>query len=238
MARVIAVVSAKGGAGKSTVSAGLGRALSGRGFRVLLVDMDAALRSLDILLNVGDKLLFDWGDVLSGGCEGGKALIKAGDNLFLLGAPAAALSVDRQAFAAMITDYAAIFDFIILDSPAGLEQGFMLSVLAAGEALIVATPDDISIRAAATAAERVQADGDKSCRLVINRYRYAQSPRGIDSVIDGTAVRLIGVVPEDAALTLVAAGQPLSRSAPSTGAFLRIAGRLLGEKVPLQLKEM
>ena len=235
MSKTIAVVSAKGGVGKSTVSAGLGRALSGRGQRVLLVDMDISLRSLDVLLNVGDKLLFDWGDVLRGNCEPGKALLKAGDSLFLLSAPADDFAVDCEAFAEMISGYAAIFDFIILDSPAGLDRGFALCTGVAEEVLVVATPDDVSIRAAAAAARRVREKEEKECRLIINRYLHEQSPRDIDHVIDGTAVRLIGVVPEDASLTLASAGYGISRNAPSSGAFLRIVGRLLGEKIPLRL---
>lgn len=238
MSRIIAVVSAKGGVGKSSVCAGLGRALAGMGYSVLLVDADIALRSLDILLNAGEEAVFDWGDILNKNCEVWKAVLSLGGNLSLLRAPASGEGVETDGFVRMIKSVSGGFDFVILDSPAGLEKGFTLCVSAAREVIVVSTPDDVSIHAASLAADRARASGAAKLRLIINRYVKKQNARHIDEVIDGTCVRLVGIVPEDRELLLSSNGGQISFYSPASAAFRRIARRMLGENIPLNLKGM
>lgn len=238
MARIIAVVSAKGGVGKSSICAGLGRALGGRGYSVLLVDADIALRSLDILLNAGEEAVFDWGDILRNNCDVWKAVLSLDGNLSLLRAPANGDGIETEGFVRMIRSVSDSFDFVLLDSPAGLEKGFTLCVSAAHEVIVVSTPDDVSIRAASVAADRARASGVALLRLIINRYVKNQSTRRIDEVIDGTCVRLVGIVPNDKELLLSSNGCRIGYHSPASRAFRRIAGRMLGENIPLNLKGM
>lgn len=234
MSRIIAVVSAKGGVGKSSACVGLSRAFGDRGLSVLLVDTDIALRSLDILLDAGETAVFDWGDILRKNCEAWKAILTINDKISLLRAPASGDNIDNNDFVHMIKTLSKGFDIVILDAPAGLEKGFSLCISAASEAIVVSTPDEVSIRAASVAADRVRASGIDRLRLIINRYIRKQSLRSIDEVIDGTCVRLIGVVPEDRELTLSSNGYLVSSFSPASSAFKRIAGRILGENIPLK----
>ncbi|MGI6744701.1 MAG: Septum site-determining protein MinD [Firmicutes bacterium ADurb.Bin300] len=236
MSRIIAVVSAKGGVGKSSICTGLGKALCERGLSVLLVDTDISLRSLDVLLNAGETAVFDWGDILQKNCTASKAFLPITDKLFLLRAPASGNNINSEDFVDLIKRISKSFDFVILDSPAGLEKGFNLCVSAASEALVVSTPDEVSIRAASVAADRVRKSGISQQRLIINRYSKKLSLRSVDEVIDGTSVRLIGIIPEDRELLLSANGHSLTSFSSAALAFKRIAGRVLGESIPLKLK--
>ncbi len=236
MSRIIAVVSAKGGVGKSSICTGLGKALCQKGLSVLLVDADISLRSLDVLLNAGESAVFDWGDVLQKNCTASRALLPVTDRLFLLRAPASFDNADNEEFSYLIKNISKSFDFVILDSPAGLEKGFNLCVFASNEALVVSTADEVSMRAASVAADRVRRSGTTQQRLIINRYSKKLSLRSVDEVIDATSVRLIGIIPEDKELLLSASGHGPASFSPAALAFKRIAGRMLGENIPLKLK--
>ncbi|HZJ75250.1 MAG TPA: P-loop NTPase [Clostridia bacterium] len=236
MTRVIAVVSAKGGVGKSSICRGLSKALSEKGQSVLLVDTDIALRSLDTLLFADETAVFDWGDVLNKNCNASKALIHINSRLSLLRAPALG-HFDTSLFGNMIADISKSFDITILDAGAGLEGSFSLCVTAANEALVVSTADDVSMRAASIAAQRARDKGIKNLRLIINRYpKKRLRRRSIDNVIDTTKVRLIGVVPEDKEILLAHNGIHISENSPATAAYNRIADRLLNKDVRLYIK--
>lgn len=236
MTRIIAVVSAKGGVGKSSICRGIGLALSEKGQSVLLVDTDIALRSLDTLLFADKTAIFDWGDVLSKSCNASKALVHINNRLSLLRAPAQG-EFDASLFAKMVADISKSFDITILDAPAGIEGGFNLCIAAANEALVVSTADDISMRAASIAAERAREKGIKSLRLIINRFpKKRMRRRSVDNAIDTTKVRLIGVVPEDKEVLLTHNGIRISENSPATAAYNRIADRILYKDVPLYIK--
>lgn len=236
MTRVIAVVSAKGGVGKSSICRGLGKALSEKGQSVLLVDTDIALRSLDTLLSADETAVFDWGDILGKNCNASKALIHINSRLSLLRAPVHG-QFDASLFGNMISDISKSFDITILDAGAGLEGGFNLCVAAANEALVISTADDVSMRAALITAQKVRDNGIKNLRLIINRYpKRRLRRRSVDNVIDATKVRLIGVVPEDKEILLAHNGIHIRGNSPAELAYNRIADRLLCKDVRLYIK--
>lgn len=239
------VTSGKGGVGKSSVCAGLGASLARRGKRVLLVDMDIALRSLDMILGVGSKTVFDWGDLLQKRVKDKSCLMPVDgfDNLFVLPAP---VKIDfnfnvfevRKLFKAIAKE----FDYLFMDSPAGIGRGFDMAALPADMAIVVATPDPVCVRSAGKVSKILDARSVTDQRLIINRFRADPVKRrkllDVDAVIDGTAVRLIGIVPEDPVIMYSAVhGTPLPMSCASSQAFGRIAGRLENEEIPLKRLE-
>ena len=243
MGAVTVVTSGKGGAGKSTVTAGLGIALARRGKRVLLIDGDAGLRSLDCMLSVEENLLFDIADVVAGNCEPIRAIYPCPhvqEGLFLLPAPAGeedivAPAVMRQ----LVPVLSPYYDHILIDSPAGIGRGFLSAVAAAQRALVVATPDLVCLRDCDRVRTLLLEKGIAAQRLVINRFSYRDfteyaGNRDMDSVIDQAGIRLIAVIPEDAKLRgSFGNGLPYKRSWPAGQAFDRLAARLEGENIPL-----
>ena len=145
--KVVSVASAKGGVGKSTFCASVGRMLALHDKRVLLVDMDIGVRSLDILLGVSERTVYNWGDVVKNNVDYRKAVIEAQRNLYLLPAPIDfSDEYTPERFSECIDKYKKDFDFSFLDSPAGLESGFLLSASASESCVILSTPDNISIQ--------------------------------------------------------------------------------------------
>lgn len=239
MAEKILIASGKGGVGKTSCSVGLGTALADEyGQRVLLVDCDIGLRSLDVLLGTGEKIVYDWGDVILGNCLASSAIVPC-EKVDLLTCP---LKFDNEYdFACtkkMISNYDKAYDYIILDAPAGIDVGFEIASSMADRAIIVSTSDRVCVRSAQRAGEKLFDMGMTDVRLIINRFRKksvtARKLLNIDSVIDETLLQLIGVVPEDEDITY---GKVYSRkSQPSHYPFVRIAGRILGKEIPLELK--
>lgn len=238
MAEKIVVASGKGGVGKSSCCIGIGKMLGRMGFKVLIIDGDVGLRSLDILLSVSDRTLYDWGDVIFSRCRKEDAVIKS-DSVDLLSCP---LSFEKEFTPEKIKEMTALYDgdydYIIIDAPAGLDTGFELACVSADRAIIVSTPDRVCVRSASRAADRVEKLGIHDVRLIINRFRkksvMSRKLLNIDSVIDETYVQLIGVVPEDDNITYgkIATG----RTGASDEAFMRIAGRIRKEEIPLVIK--
>lgn len=238
MARTILICSGKGGAGKSTVSACLARALCARGRRVLLADGDAGLRTLDLLTGLGENAVFTWADAAAGNCAPAEAVCLSPDGaLGLLLPPARPDAPNPDAFSRALRAAAEPFDYCLLDAPAGLGGTFPALLAAAGEAVLVATPDRVCLRAAAVLAEllfdRLPAG---SVRLLLNRYSRAAVRRGEclspDEAVDACGVRLLGAVPQDARLTQLAAGTLPEED--TRAAFARVAARLEGEDVPFK----
>ena len=236
------VTSGKGGAGKSTVSAGLGRALARRGLRVLLVDCDAGLRTLDSLTGTEENLVFDISDVVCGRCAPAEAIYACPTegNLFLLPAP---VSVENRVSPAvmrrlvpMLKQY---YDYVLLDSPAGVGRGFSAAACAAEKALVVCGPDPVGVRGAVAVRELLEKIPVTDIRLVINRFDRADFSVGglyedLDAVIDHSGIRLLGVVPEDVLMTAAfLKGQSADRRLKGMLAMERIAARLQGERVPI-----
>ena len=184
--KIITVASAKGGVGKSTFCCVVAEMLASQGKRVLLADMDIGVRSLDILLGVSENTVYNWGDVVKNNVDYRKAVIEAGRNLFLLPAPIDfSEEYTAERFSECIEKYKKDFDFIFLDSPAGLESGFLLSAKASESCVILSTPDNISIRAASYACENARKNGVSDVRLVVNKFNKKLHKKiNVDEIIE------------------------------------------------------
>lgn len=242
MGAITVITSGKGGVGKSTVTAHLGRVLAMRGRRVLIMDGDAGLRCQDLLLGVSSSLLFDMGDVVRGNCEPIRAIYECSDTpgLWLLPAPQKwenRLSpyVMRQ-LAELLADY---YDHVLIDSPAGIDEGFEAACAAAQRALVVTQCTPVCLRSSEHVHRLLTDRGIRQQRLIINRFSYAAFRRqddfdDLDSVIDTAGIRLMGIVPEDALLTRSGDQKSLLlRRSAGFAAMQRLAARLEGESVPL-----
>jgi len=244
LGELIAVLSGKGGTGKTSVCAAVSTALARMGHKVLAIDCDMGLQNLDISLALSDSGALSFLDV----CEGGYRLDQAAkhhlfENLSFLTAPInrTAESVDPEAFKAMMRSARQEFDYIFLDAPAGIDSGFELAARFADRILIVTGADPAAVRDAARAAQRLELMGKQDVRLVVNRVSrklFSTMSLTVDDVMDNAGLPLIGVVPEDQNVTLAAAfGAPLisytNRGAAK--ACEAIAKRLEGRHVPLSL---
>lgn len=240
VAKITAVVSGKGGVGKSTLSAGIGAALARRGERVLLIDCDAALRSQDVLLGVTERLVFDISDAAEGRCTPQQAVYRcaACPRLSMVAAPLHK-PLSPEACRAITQVLAQNFDRVLMDAPAGVGEGFLTAVAPAEAAIVVATPDAISVRSGSVVRNALAEQGVSDVRMVINRFSAARFLRtgsfaDLDGFIDRAGLQLLGVVPEDTSVALMAArGVPLLSKGACSEAFMRIAARLCGERVPL-----
>lgn len=238
--KVITVASAKGGVGKSTFCYGVGKMLADNGKRVLLVDMDIGVRSLDILLGVSEKIVYNWGDVINDNCDYRTVAIEAYKNLFVLPAP-----IDfneaytEDAFKKILALFDKDFDFIFLDSPAGIESGFKLASGACDSCIIMSTPDAISLRAASYAAERVRKTGASDVRLVINKFdKHYHKKIDVDEVIDTVGARLLGIIPDSEEIYASVNGGKIPYRSKGNQAFLRISERICGKNVPFRAKNL
>ena len=244
MGELIAVLSGKGGTGKTSVCAAVSTALARMGHRVLTIDCDMGLQNLDISLGLSDSGAISFLDV----CEGGYSLSHAAkhdrfESLSFLTAPLnrTAESVDADAFRDMVRAAKREFDYIFLDAPAGIDAGFELAAKFADRCLIVTGADPAAMRDAARAAQRLELMGKTDVKLIVNRVSrklFATMSVTVDDVMDTAGLPLIGVVPEDQNVTLAAAfGSPLitytNRGAAK--ACEAIAKRLEGRRVPLSI---
>lgn len=238
MARSFVFASGKGGVGKSTAAAAIGTALS-KSRKVLLVDCDAGLNALSLLLGANESL-FSWEDVLRERCAAKEALVKINDSLFLLPAPQTLPhSAESNAITSVVKAVETDFDYILYDAPAGFGPGLAQAAGDAEAAIIVATADPVSVRGAEKTAELLLSGGVKDARLLLNRYQIKAAKKGkllsIDEVMDRTYLRLLGVVPEDKNVTYNAVTGQRRDNTPSALAFRRIADRLEGKNVLFRL---
>lgn len=240
MAKKIVIASGKGGVGKSTVTAGLSRALENEGKRVLAMDFDIGLRSLDLLFGVREQVVKNWGDVLLGDCEKEAPIIRVG-NIDFISAP---LNFNeeftKEKVKELIEKYDSSYDVIFFDAPAGIGAGFSLAAAAADSAIVVSTPDDVCVRSVEITAQKISAAGINDIRLVINRFIKKLSAKRkflkVDEVIDMTYVRLLGVVPYDEKIGFSSMEKSsFNFKAKSQKSFGRIAKRIFGENIPLKL---
>lgn len=240
MGVVITVTSGKGGTGKTSITGGVAASLAQMGLRVLCIDMDIGLRNLDISLGLNDRALMDFSDVALGRCPLARAAVSHPQlkNLALLTAPMslpASLTVDKVR--SMLASARSQFDYIFIDSPAGLGAGFQLSICGAQRCLVVATNDASSLRDAQRTVSEL--DPSHQVHLVMNRIQPRLLRRlrtTIDDAMNAAGLPLIGVVPEDAQVMLCAnRGLPLT-SQGRRGAALacwNIAQRLEGRQIPI-----
>lgn len=242
---LIAVLSGKGGTGKTSVCAGVATALAQMGEKVLCIDCDIGLRNLDIALGISELGTLSFTDV----CQGGYALAQATThpvypNLTFLTAPmnCTAASVDPLAFAGMLDEARTQFSYIFLDAPAGIESGFTLAAKFADRVMLVTGADPAAIRDAERAGQVLELMGKNNIRLVVNRISKkmaAAMKLTVDDVMDRAGLPLLGIVPEDPDMVLAAAfRQPLlgySRKG-AAAACRRIAKRIQGLTVPVPIK--
>ena len=244
MGELIAVLSGKGGTGKTSVCAAVSTALARMGHKVLAIDCDMGLQNLDISLGLSDSGAISFLDV----CEGGYSLSQAAkhdrfESLSFLTAPLnrTAERVDAEKFRQMVRAAKREFDYIFLDAPAGIDAGFELAAKFADRCLIVTGADPAAMRDAARAAQRLELMGKTDVKLIVNRVSrklFATMSVTVDDVMDTAGLPLIGVVPEDQNVTLAAAfGTPLitHTNRGAAKACEAIARRLEGRRIPLSI---
>ena len=240
MGTAIMVTSGKGGTGKTSLTAGVSSCLAALGKRVLCIDLDIGLRNLDIALGMDDRAVIDFTDVMDRRCS---LLTGAGEQpkirgLHLLTAPLRLEHPDFDRFRQVVEEAKEMYDFVLLDSPAGLGDGFQLAMCAADRAVVVSATDPAALRDAQRAVSELIHTVDE-LHLVMNRVeprvmRHLHTT--IDEAMDTAGLPLLGVVPEDPKVVLAAGhGVPLVLYARrgAVRAYLNIAKRLLGQKVPL-----
>ena len=235
MSIIVCTVSGKGGTGKSTVSSGLGIAAANMDKRVLLIDLDAGLRCLDMIFGIDDKVVFDLGDALET-LDAQKALYTASnyENISVIPAPANPVKIDFARLNAFIDKVLSDYDFIILDFPAGTDfenyNCFPDAVF-----LIVSGTDGVSVRDAATVSAGIKTKSPP--RLIINRFDIDLMTGGlcknIDGIIDASFTKLIGIVPADGELLVLQRNHQLKSKGRAARAFNRIIRRISGEDVRL-----
>ena len=245
MGEVIAVLSGKGGTGKTSTCAGISAALAAAGIPVLCIDLDIGLRNLDISLGLADRGALSFLDV----SEGGYSLDQAArhpdyPSLAFLTAPLnrSAEQISSAAFGKLLREARKHFEYILLDAPAGLDAGFRLAAAHADRCILVTGSDPASIRDARRTADVLELMGKTDVRLVINRVsaKMAATLRlTMDDIIDETGIRLLGLIPEDVNVVLAATyGIPLRQQTKkgAAAACQRIAKRIQGIPEPINIR--
>lgn len=250
MGEAIVITSGKGGVGKTTTTANLGTALALLGKRVCLVDTDIGLRNLDVVMGLENRIIYDLVDVVEGRCTVQKALVKDkrfDDKLYLL--PAAQTS-DKSAVAPeqmnqLVDELKQDYDYVLIDCPAGIEQGYKNAVAGADEAIVVTTPEVSAVRDADRIIGLLEKEEHiKPPRLVINRIRSHMVKNGdmldIDEIVMHLSIDLLGIIADDENVIKASNnGEPivLDPTSKASIAYRNIARRILGESVPLQTLE-
>ena len=242
-ATIVTITSGKGGVGKTTAVASLGIALASRGQKVVCIDGDIGLRNLDVIMGLENRIVYDVVDVVEGRCRLRQAMIrdKRLPDLFLI---PAAQTRDKNALSPsdmmrLGDELREICDFVLIDSPAGIERGFKNSIAAADRVLVLTNPEISAVRDADRVIGILEAEDKGSPALILNRVNPEMVKRqemlSPDDVLDLLAIDLIGVVPEDQSVIVAAnRGQPIALEEGSKAgqAFRNIAGRLMGQDIP------
>jgi septum site-determining protein MinD len=248
MGEVIVITSGKGGVGKTTTTANVGTGLAMLDKKVVLIDTDIGLRNLDVIMGLENRIVYNLVDVIEGTCRIRNALIKDKryPNLYLL--PSAQTrdksAVTPEQMKKLVDELREEFDYIILDCPAGIEQGFKNAIAGADRALVVTTPEVSAVRDADRIIGLLEANEMKQTHLIVNRLRMDMVKRGdmmsSEDVSEILAIDIIGIVPDDENIVISAnQGEPLVGNDTLAGrAYMNICNRLLGEEVPfLNLEE-
>lgn len=243
MSEVIVITSGKGGVGKTTTTANVGTGLAKLDKKVVLIDTDIGLRNLDVVMGLENRIVYNLVDVIEGNCRIKQALIKDKrcPNLYLL--PSAQTrdktSVNPEQMKKLVTDLKSEgFDYILLDCPAGIEQGFKNAIAGADRALVVTTPEVSAIRDADRIIGLLEANEMKKTHLIVNRIRMDMVKRGdmmsMEDVVEILAIDIIGAVPDDENIVVATnQGEPLVGNDSLAGqAYLNICHRIIGEEVP------
>lgn len=241
--RVIVITSGKGGVGKTTTSANIGTALAKAGQKVVLIDTDIGLRNLDLLLGLENRIVYTIVDVVEERCKLKQALVKdkKNPNLCLL---AAAQTRDKSALSqeqlkSICEELKKDNDFIIVDCPAGIEQGFQNAIAGATEAIVVTTPEMSAVRDADRIIGLLEAKEEiESYKLLLNRVRpnliKSNDMMSVDDVVDILSCQLIGIIPEDTGvITSTNKGEPIVNDEKSLAgqAYQNVAKRIMGEEI-------
>lgn len=239
----IVITSGKGGVGKTTTTANIGTALAAHGKKVVVVDGDTGLRNLDVLMGLENRIVYTIIDVIEGRCRLKQALIKDKrfPNLCLL--PTAQTKdkddITAQQMLKIVKELKEEFDYVLIDSPAGIEQGFENSVIGADKAVVVVNPEITSVRDADRVIGKLDAKGLEDHSVIVNRMNYVMTQRGdmldVSDIIETLSIELLGVVPDDKEITVSTnKGEPivLEQEARAGEAFRNIAKRIMGENVP------
>lgn len=242
MGEVIVITSGKGGVGKTTTVANLGTGLAMLNKKTVVVDTDIGLRNLDVVLGLENRIVYNLVDVVNGNCRLKQALIrdKRHPDLYLL--PSAQTkdksAVSPEQMIKLTEELAEEFDYVLLDCPAGIEQGFRNAVAGAEKAIVVTTPEVSAIRDADRIIGLLEAGGLRDIHLIINRLRPDMIARGdmmsVDDVIEILAVDLIGTILDDEQIVIATnQGEPLSgKNSQAEEEYRNICKRLLGEEIP------
>ncbi len=244
MSQVIVITSGKGGVGKTTTTANIGVGLAKLGKKVVLIDTDIGLRNLDVVLGLENRIVYDLVDVVTGVCKPKQAAIKDKrfDGLFLI---PAAQTKDKDAVTVeqmqeLCEKLRKDYDFIIIDCPAGIEQGFKNAIAGADKALIVTTPEVSAVRDADRIIGLLEANEISDHYLIINRIRPDMVRRGdmmnVDDIMEILNINLIGIVPDDQDIIVSTnKGEPAVVNPKSMAGqgFRNITERLNGNNVPL-----
>ncbi|MDQ0090863.1 septum site-determining protein MinD [Paenibacillus anaericanus] len=246
MGEAIVVTSGKGGVGKTTTSANIGTALALQGKKVCLVDTDIGLRNLDVVMGLENRIVYDLIDVAEGRCRLNQALVKDKrfDELYML---PAAQTKDKNAISPeqvkdIILELKKEYEYVIIDCPAGIEQGFKNAIAGADQAIVVTTPEHAAVRDADRVIGLLESSHITSPKLVVNRIRVNMMKSGdmldIESILQVLNIDLIGIVPDDELVIKAAnTGEPTVMNPDSKAAiaYRNIARRILGDTVPLML---
>jgi len=242
------ITSGKGGVGKTTSSANIATALALLGKKVCMVDTDIGLRNLDVVMGLENRIIYDLVDVAEGRCRLEQALVKDKrfDELYLL--PAAQTkdkhAVEPEDVKKIVEELKKKYDYVIIDCPAGIEQGFRNAVAGADQAIVVTTPENAAVRDADRIIGLLDKEGIRAPKLVINRTRINMMRSGdmldIDEICQVLAIDLLGIVPDDEYVIKAAnAGEPtvMNPNSKASIAYRNIARRILGDSVPLMALE-
>lgn len=244
MQNVIVVTSGKGGVGKTTTVANLGAGLAQTGKSVVLIDTDIGLRNLDVVLGLENRIVYDLVDVVEGTCRLRQAMIKDKryEGLFLI--PAAQtrdkMAINEKQMKKLVSQLEKEFDYVLIDCPAGIEQGFKNAIAGAKSAIVVTVPEVSAVRDADRIIGLLSANGIEDCQLLVNRLRTDLVKKGdmlaLDDTLDILGIDLIGVVPEDETILRSSnIGEPIVSSGKSLAgkAYRNVTQRILGENVAL-----
>ncbi len=248
MSKVIVVTSGKGGVGKTTTTANIGTALAMAGYKVVLLDADIGLRNLDLIMGLENRVVYDLVNVIEGKCRLKQALIKDKRQKELYMLPAAQTrdkdAVSGEQMKELCDELRKEFDYIFVDCPAGIEQGFKNAIAGADEAIVVTTPEVSAVRDADRIIGLLEANEIREPKLVVNRVRVDMVKQGnmmnVEDIVELLAINLLGVVPDDEDIIITSnKGEPAAMNEKSrTGmAYKNIALRLQGQEVPLMQLE-
>ena len=239
MGTAVMITSGKGGTGKTSLTAGVSSCLAALGRRTLCIDLDIGLRNLDLVLGMSDRAVMDFSDVMAYRSSLLSAAVEHPEirGLYLLTAPLTPEGLEVQRFREVVDEAKECFDYVLMDSPAGLGIGFQLAMAGADRAIVVSTVDPAALRDAQSSVAELHTL--PQLHLVMNRVQpklMRKLRTSIDNAMDAAGLPLLGVVPEDESVTMSAAkGVPLvlSTHKGAAPAYLNISKRILGQRVPL-----